>query len=241
MFPEEVEQSLLSTPSLKLCVATWLVEEAVAEGVPRSELVYLPLGIDHDTFRVTSPLDGREVHVGVLYNDHFHKGWPLARAALGAVKREVPDLRVLVFGRTPPHGELPDWIEFVLAPRPSEVAALYNRCQVFVQASIVEGFGFTAVEAMACGCALVTSDNGGSRDYAVHDSTALVSDPTDVGALAHDVADLLGDAERRRRLATAGVELVDRFRWERTGEILEGALVGYVAEPGRYLREVRSA
>jgi glycosyltransferase involved in cell wall biosynthesis len=242
MFPAELEQRLLAHPSLKVCVASWLVQDAIDHGVPASELVHVPLGLDHGTFRVTAGLDDRPVHVGVLFNDHLNKGWMPASAALGVVQRSIPDLRVLVFGRTAPVEALPPWMEFVLAPGQAQlVDEVYNRCRVFVQASKVEGFGFTAVEAMACGCALVTSDNGGSRDYAVHGQTALVSDPTDVGAMAAHVELLLRDDALRRRLAAAGTELVAGFDWDHTGELLEATLLDYVRRPERYLREVRSA
>ena len=242
MFPADVEQRLLAHPSLKVCVASWLVQDAIDHGVPASELVLVPLGLDHGTFRVLEPLDDRPIHVGLLYNDHLNKGWMPATAALAVVQRSVPDLRVLAFGRTPPFHELPPWMDYLLAPGQVQlVEEAYNRCRVFVQASKVEGFGYTAVEAMACGCALVTSDNGGSRDYAVHGETAMVSDPTDVGAMAEHIELLLRDDPLRRRIASAGTELVAGFDWDRTGELLEATLLDYVAHPDRYLRKVRSA
>ena len=242
MFPADLERRLLELPSLKVCVASWLVQDAIDHGVPSAELVHVPLGLDHATFRVVDGIDQRPVHVGLLYNDHLNKGWMPASAALGVVQRSIPDLRVLVFGRTEPKDPLPEWMEFVLAPGPTQLAEeVYNRCQVFVQASKVEGFGFTAVEAMACGCALVTSDNGGSRDYAVHGETALVSDPTDVGAMAGHIEQLLLDDALRRRVATAGTKLVAGFDWDRSGELLEATLLDYVRRPERYLRGARSA
>lgn len=242
MFPADLERRLFAQPSLKLCVASWLVQDAVDHGVPASELVHVPLGLDHGIFNVQVGLDERPVHVGLLFNDHLNKGWMPASAALGIVQRSIPDLRVLVFGRTPHIHELPPWMEYLLAPSQPQLAEeVYNRCRVFVQASKVEGFGFTAVEAMACGCALVTSDNGGSRDYAVHGETALVSDPTDVGAMAEHLELVLRDDALRRRLATAGTELVAGFDWDRTGERLEEVLLDYVRRPERYLRAVRSA
>ena len=242
MFPADVERRLFAHPSLKICVASWLLHDAVQHGVPRSELVHIPLGLDHRTFRVIGGFDDRPIDVGMLFNDHMNKGWGAASAALAVVQRSRPDLRAVVFGRTAPTEELPPWMDVVVAPTPVElVEQVYNRCKVFVQASRVEGFGFTAVEAMACGCALVTSDNGGSRDYAVHGETALVSDPTDVGAMAQHIESLLDDDALRRRIALAGTELVAEFDWERTGELLESTLLDYVAHPERYLRTARSA
>ena len=63
------------------------------------------------------------------------------------------------------------------------VDEIYNTSRVFLCTSWVEGFGLTNVEAMACGAALVTTDNGGSRDYALHGETALVAPCGDVGSV----------------------------------------------------------
>ena len=70
-----------------------------------------------------------------------------------------------------------------------------------------------AVEAMACGCALVTTANGGSDDYAHHEETALVCGP-DPAEMTDALARLAGDDPLRIRLATAGARFVERFRWE---------------------------
>ena len=90
---------------------------------------------------------------------------------------------------------------------------------------------------MACGCALVTTDNGGSRDYARHDETALVVSPGDGLGLADAAEQLLRDDERRERLAATGARLVrDRFDWDNTAAVLEGHLEAYLADPPRYRR-----
>jgi len=115
------------------------------------------------------------------------------------------------------------------------VRDVYNRCAVFVQSSFFEGFGFTAVEAMACGCALVTTDNGGSSDYAIPEQSALVAPIGDSEKLARHVEALLRDHERRVTLAITGRDLVQAFRWDRAAEALEVCLEKYVADPARYL------
>jgi L-malate glycosyltransferase len=125
------------------------------------------------------------------------------------------------FWRAPDHAALADRI--------------YNDSRVFLQPSYHEGFGYTAVEAMACGCALVTTDNGGSRDYAMDGETALVVPPGDPAALAGAAERLLRDDAQRARLADAGSALTRRrFDWDDTAALLERHLEAYVADPARY-------
>jgi glycosyltransferase involved in cell wall biosynthesis len=133
---------------------------------------------------------------------------------------------------------LAGWIHFWQAPDHTTLAnQIYNNSRLFLQPSHHEGFGYTAVEAMACGCALVTTDNGGSRDYAVDTETALVVPPGDPSGLADSAERLLRDATERTRLAAAGAELVrSRFDWDRTAELLELRLEAYASDPVRYQR-----
>ena len=113
---------------------------------------------------------------------------------------------------------------------------VYNQSRVFLQPSRHEGFGYTAVEAMACGCALVTTDNGGSQDYAVPGETALVAPQGDVPALVGALDTLLRDDAARTRMAHAGERFVRRFDWDRSAALLEGLLDRYLADPEAFQR-----
>jgi glycosyltransferase involved in cell wall biosynthesis len=193
------------------------------------------MGIDHRRFRVLRPLDERPLQVATLYHAHPAKGWPVGRAALEAAHRLVPELRAVVFGTSLPPEDLPSWMTFVLDPDQDRlVSEIYNASRVYLQPSDHEGFGFPAVEAMACGCALVTTDNGGSEDYAFAGETALVASPGDVDALARHIVRLLEDEDQRLRLAEAGRRFVARFDWDLAGAVLERELEHYLADPDAY-------
>lgn len=94
------------------------------------------------------------------------------------------------------------------------MAAEYAAAEVFVVGSHFEGFGQPGLEALACGTPLVTTDNGGCRDYAFDGETALVVPPRDPVAMANAIARLRADPALARRLSQRGLELVrDRFSW----------------------------
>lgn len=231
----DVERDSFRTPCLKICVASWLVDIGRRFGVPpgQSEVVFY--GIDHARYRVVTPIDQRPPQVGMLYSSHPAKGWSVGLRAMELAREQVPDLRAVVFGMGEPPGSLPHWIRFVENPPPELlVEQIYNQCRVFVQASHYEGFGFTAVEAMACGAALVTTDNGGSDDYAVAGETALVAPPKDAEGLAAHVVTLLQDDGARIRMATVGQRYVQRFNWDQAAADLEACLVRYLADPTAY-------
>ena len=66
-----------------------------------------------------------------------------------------------MFGNVGTRPALPDWIEYHHDPKQEVIVELYNEASIWLQASVLEGFGLTALEAMACGAALVTTDCGG--------------------------------------------------------------------------------
>jgi glycosyltransferase involved in cell wall biosynthesis len=236
MLREDVERDLFRSPVPKACVARWLVDVGLGFGSPPEQLWYVPLGIDHRTFTVRTPQDRRHIDVAMLSHPHREKGLAVGLGALAELKRRRPALRAVVFGVDPPPLPLDNWVQFRQAPdHPTLAREVYNQSRVFLQPSSHEGFGYTAVEAMACGCALVTTDNGGSRDYAVEGETALVVAPGDSAGLAAAVERLLRDDAQRAGLAAAGAELVrQRFDWDHTAAVLERRLEAYVADPARY-------
>lgn len=232
IFPETVDRHALATPGPKLCVARWLLDVARANGVPEQEIAHVPYGLRHDKYRVVLPVRDRRPVVSMLYSVHALKGAGDGIAALARVKAARPEVRVVLFANQPPIHEIPAGFEFhVNPPQDQLVEHIYNETQVFLAPSVLEGFGFCPVEAMACGAALVTTANGGSDDYA-DESHAIVVPPRDVDGMAAGILALLSDAERRVRYAERGRAVVrDRFDWDRSGEILEAVLCRYRADP----------
>jgi glycosyltransferase involved in cell wall biosynthesis len=235
MLGDEIERHAYEVPCPKVCVARWLVDVGRDLGVPANELVHVPIGIHHETYRVTRPIARRPPRLSFCYSSHAQKGAQLAIDVIQEVKRALPGVEVVAFGAQPPEHALPPWVTYVRQPAPAQlVDEIYNTSRVFLCTSWVEGFGLANIEAMACGAALVTTENGGSRDYALPGETALVAPYGDVDALSRHVVSLLHDDDRRFALASAGRDHVRRFDWGRTADLLEDFLGRYLAEPSAY-------
>ena len=108
----------------------------------------------------------------------------------------------------------------------------YASARVFAVGSWFEGFCQPGLEALACGTPLVTTDNGGCREYAIDGETALVVPPRDARAMADAIRRLLDDDALAARLVANGLELVERdFDWERRTDEFEAVLDGLCAGP----------
>ncbi|MEX2555851.1 MAG: glycosyltransferase [Actinomycetota bacterium] len=112
------------------------------------------------------------------------------------------------------------------------MAGEYGAAEVFVVGSRTEGFGQPGLEALACGTPLVTTDNGGCREYAIHEETALVVPPDSPEEMAAAIRRIRSDPELARRLRGNGLRIVaERFDWETNTDHLVTALERVVAEP----------
>ena len=94
--------------------------------------------------------------------------------------------------------------------------SFYNACDLFVFPSFYEGFGLPALEAMACGRAVVCSHTSALPE--VVDGAAILFDPYAVDEIVRALADLLLDAELRARMERLGLQRAAHFSWQKTAQ-----------------------
>ena len=207
-------------PLRKIVISTWLAEIMASRFDSPAEVIVTP--VDPALFHPSpvEPDDGR-LRVLMLHHEYEWKGVSDGIEAFTRVKARHPDLRLIGFGLKAPRPRLRYDEFFRDLPQP-RLAWLYSRCQIYCCPSWDEGLGMPPMEAMACGAALCTYDNGGCRDYAFDGRTAMVAPRRDVGALARALARLVEDQDLRERIARHGREFVSmRFDWEQATARLE--------------------
>ena len=184
-------------------------------------------GVDHGTFQ---PRDGAEVArwreanrlegpylmmVGTRMHKRGYKNVSHALEALSGMPART-DLTVLCTGGEPepPHlrmgGRPVRTLRLSLTDE--ELALAYSGAEGLVYPSLYEGFGMPVIEAMACGCPVVTTSHGSLAEVA-GDAALLVS--------GHDVEETraaltaLRDPATRARLSAAGLARASEFHWGR--------------------------
>ena len=88
---------------------------------------------------------------------------------------------------------------------------LYRAAGALVYPSLFEGFGLPPVEAMACGCPVISSARG-SLDEVIGDA-ALRIEPEDVGSITEALAKTASDSRFRAELEELGIANAARFDW----------------------------
>jgi glycosyltransferase involved in cell wall biosynthesis len=98
----------------------------------------------------------------------------------------------------------------------SDLPALYSAARVVALPSLYEGFGLPALEAMACGTPVVTSNVSALPE--IVGEAGLMVPPLDSGLLAGRLGQVIEDDALAARLSQAGVARAAQFTWRRAAE-----------------------
>jgi glycosyltransferase involved in cell wall biosynthesis len=147
----------------------------------------------------------------------------LVEAAKQIIKTQ-PDVRFVLVGDGPLKPKLTaDLAEanlssnFLLKSGLSEetLAKMYGCADVFVLPSIQEGQGIVLLEASAAAKPVVAFDIGGVNEAVVNGETGLLVNRGSSGELAEALLKLLGDADLRQKMGSAGRRfVVENFTWD---------------------------
>ena len=144
---------------------------------------------------------------------------PLAAAGLDEDGREA-------IARRAAELDVPGWVSFVPHVTDGQMAALYERARLLAFPSLVEGFGFPVLEAMAAGTPVVAADLAPMNEIA--GGAGLLFDPDDSESFDDAVLKAATDDQARALCRERGLERARHFRWEKTirqmEEVLERAL-----------------
>jgi glycosyltransferase involved in cell wall biosynthesis len=173
------------------------------------------------------------LYVGRLYR---RKRVPVLLGAAAQLRQRIPHLEVRIVGAGPCAREwrrlsaglkldgAVQWLGDV--PRP-QLAAEYNRCDLFCLPSVQEGFGIVLLEAMAAGKPIVAARAAAIPEVAPH---GLLVEPESAEALAAGIEELYRAPEKRLALGGAGTEWVEQFDAVRVARLFLEAATGYSAQ-----------
>jgi len=218
--PERLWRRIAYRPSVRRADMVIVPSEHVREtaldrlGLEPERVRAIPHGVDHERFR---PGDGsREPFLLYPANRWPHKNHARLFVALALVRRQRPELRLVLTGAGHEGQPLPEGVETRGFVSREELAGLYARAAALVFPSLYEGFGQPPLEAMASGCPVAVSSAGALPE--VCGEAALFFDPTSPEAIAETVLDLLTSPEP---YIAHGLERAAEFTWERSARAHE--------------------
>ena len=197
-------------------------------GVPADRIPVIPVGIDPDVFRPPADPAVRDPDsiVVVTSADVPLKGLVHLLEAVAKLRTERP-VQLTVVGSARAGGPaqaavdrlaLHDAVRFTGPVPEKELVRLFRRAAVVAVPSLYEGFSLPAIEAMACGTALVATDAGALPEV-VGSEAGLRVRAGDVEELTAALQVVLDSPGLRDRLGRAGrARVLASYTWRATAE-----------------------
>ena len=194
-FGESPEQQRSDAETLLARRAAWITATSTAEaahlwqlGVRRTRVSVVPSGVDSSLFTPDGPADVRDGRMRVVTSNLD----PGNRTAISAALSTLDHVELVDVGPLPRRA------------RPG----VMRSADVAVCAPTSDTFGSTALEAMACGIAVVATTVGALSDIVLPDLTGLLVPPRDNGRLARALKTLLADETLREQFGIAARDRV---------------------------------
>ena len=193
----------------------------------RIQLVYN--AVDHEVFRPAVHPKRNGKTIGYLGRMKSYKSVDHLLKAFAIVRRDVPELRLVVVGdgdAKPGLERLADTlgirgvVEFTGFVSAGEKVRRLQEMDLGVNPSAKEGWGRTVVEANACAVPVIASDVPGLKDSVVHGTTGLLYPYGDIEQLAALMRKMLGDPIERSRMATEAVRWAGSFTWDASADAM---------------------
>ena len=216
----------------KIVVSQWL-KDVLENHYQTINIDLVPNAIDHKQFYFESRPKKLIPTIGLLVGHGQVKGLDIAIKVVEKLRHLYPELKVVSFGTT----EHKDWHvnnhdEFYLLPSQDKIRTLYAKCDVWLAPSRSEGFNLTAMEAMACGTPVVSTNTGWPVEAVKPYYNGVLTEIDDVDALVAGIKwflDLPNDAwekcSQQAHETTAG------YTWEKSAELFEAVLVECANKP----------
>ena len=185
-----------------IVISNWLKKIVDKSSLISSKLI--SNGIDLDKFRVINGIENRDPHsLALLYHKAENKGLRYGLESVKILKEKYPDMQCMMYGSPKRPKDLPSWIKYIRNASENEVVDILNNSAVFLCSSLSEGYGLPGMEAMACGCALVTTNCQGIMEYA-NTNNSLISEISNTKSLVDNVDLLFRDNQKRIEIAKKG-------------------------------------
>lgn len=193
-------------------------------GIPRQKIKIVYLGVDHAIFKQTiDPKKSEKITILHASSGEKRKNVENLARALSKVRTKMKFHFVIIGDPVNFHLQFHKILEshkvdYYIKKGLTEEALShqYNISDLFVFPSLYEGFGLPVLEAMACGCPVITSNLSSLPE--VGGDAPLYVNPHDVNGIARAIERVLTNKNLRKEMIEKGLKQAKKFSWEKTAK-----------------------
>jgi glycosyltransferase involved in cell wall biosynthesis len=223
-------------PFIKIAVSNWL-RYTIARDCGDKNISLVSNSVDTTFF--SSPEKSKQLRptIGFVYSPVHCKGSDIVIEAIHAVRRILPNMRIVVFGVRDPLAEfpLPSHTEFYLRPTQEKIRDIYMCCDFWLFGSREEGFGLPVLEAMACRTPVIATRAGAAPELLSQGGGILLTDKSPA-TMAQAIIEGFNMSETQwRTMSDCARQTVTHYSWDDATTLFEQALT----EPKPYASNSR--
>ena len=206
-------------PLKKIVISKWLYNKGISLGVSKTNMVYVPNFIDMADFPIKREEYNRKF-ISFLWHDNPRKQSKMGISIEERLQKRYPGLQMVMFGVNV--SQFPSKIKVFNNATIEQLNYIYRNSLVYFMPSRKEGWGLTGMEAMACGAAVASIDNGGIYEYASNMSALIVKNNED--ELYNAICKLIDEKELRKEIINSAYKDINRFTFSKSYKKLICAL-----------------
>ena len=203
-----------------LSVSETLVDQ-LREYSGEDVMAVVPNGIKFEDYYIENDIerDG----IGSIYGNHPNKGPESFMRVMQMLKADFADvpLRVFSANKMPSDLRVDDFQRYPPIPQARQ---FYNRSLIWLVASRNEGFCLPIVEAMACGCAVISTRHEAAPGLINDGENGLLVPIGDVDAFRDSIRKLLEDKDLRNKITENAQQTATQYTWSAAAEKMVGCL-----------------
>lgn len=210
MVTKDILDNTWKLPLKKIVVSKWLIQKGTEIGISLNDMLYLPNFVDTKEFKIEKTLNTERKYISFLWHSNPRKQAKLGIAVAKELIKKYPNLDAIMFGSN--IVDHPQELKIAENADIEQLNNIYRKSIVYFMPSSKEGWGLTGMEAMACGAAVVSVDNGGIWEYADKDSAIIVEN--DKEKLVEAISILIDRPDYRKRIISRAYERIKNYTFD---------------------------
>lgn len=206
-------------------ISNFSLEQLASLNIDTKKCKAIYYGIDHDLFKPSAsriyPFD----YILSIGSEEPRKNMKNILKAFKILKEDYPNIKLLKTGKASIANrqqtldyidklQLNDSVIFTDFVEEKKLPQIYSGAKLLLFPSLLEGFGLPIVEAMACGCPVITSNRNPMKELVGLEQITI--DPMNPNEIATVCKKILSDENHRNLLIKKGLERAKEFGWENT-------------------------
>lgn len=211
----------INLPIHKIAISTH-VQKMIHRHSNSDNIPVVPNGINHQEYYRDVTLLKQGVGGCIRYS--HSKDANTTVQVFQLLQSESPRIPLYSFGigKKPSISSILDYTD---NPSVDKGREIYNKCKIWFLASVQEGFGLPVLEAMACGCVVVSTNCGGPQDLIIDGYNGYNVEIGNYGGIVEKICKLLKDEKLFQEMSANAIKTASQYSWANSALALEQTLL----------------